>query len=72
MIVNWADAYAREENKNRERREELITAIAVVAGRMEANMALTRSGYQPAGRGAAGCTSLPCSIRATRRPTPRP
>ncbi len=64
MIVNWADAYAREENAGRERREELITAIAVVAGRMEANMALTRSGHLPAGRAEAGShieVVWPCS-----------
>jgi len=54
MIVNWADSYARKENARRDRREELVTAIAVVAGRMEANMEQTETGYLPAGRAAAG------------------
>jgi dienelactone hydrolase len=54
MIVNWADAYVRQENAGRPRREELLTAIAVVAGRMEENSELTKTGYLPAGRAAAG------------------
>jgi hypothetical protein len=54
MIVNWADAYARKENADRPRRAELPEAVAVLVGRMEANMALTRSGYLPAGRAESG------------------
>ncbi|MGM0489007.1 MAG: hypothetical protein ACQESR_19890, partial [Planctomycetota bacterium] len=54
MIVNWADSHARKENAGRGRREELITAISVVTGRMEANMKLAESGYLPAGRAEAG------------------
>jgi hypothetical protein len=50
MIVNWADAYGRKEHADRTRREELVTAIATVVGRMEANSMLTKSGYLPAGR----------------------
>lgn len=52
MIERWADAYGREENFNRERREELITAITVILKRMEDNMKGTNSGYLPALKGA--------------------
>lgn len=54
MIVNWADAYARKENAGRDRRKELITAMTVVAGRMEENMKRTGTGYLPAGSSAEG------------------
>jgi hypothetical protein len=54
MILNWADAYVREENANRERRNELLDAISTVVARMEENMTLTASGYLPAGRAEAG------------------
>jgi hypothetical protein len=50
MIERWADAYTRKENFNRERREELLTAIEVLFRRMEENTKLTKSGYLPAGR----------------------
>jgi len=49
MIERWADAYNRKENISRSRRDELLTAIKVIFGRMEKNMKLTKSGYLPAG-----------------------
>lgn len=49
MIANWADAYARKKNANHERRADLVTAIATVAGRMESNMKASKSGYLLAG-----------------------
>ena len=52
MITCWADAYSRRENAGRERREEMVTAIRTLVGRMEANMARTKTGYLPALRGA--------------------
>lgn len=54
MIERWADAYRRKENLNRERREELLTAIKVLFHRMEENAKLTKSGYLPAGRSSEG------------------
>jgi hypothetical protein len=54
MILNWADAYSREENAHRKRRGELLNAISVIVGRMEANTKLAESGYLPAGRAEAG------------------
>jgi len=49
MIANWADAYARSENANRERRGELVTAIALLVTRMENKIKHSPSGYLPAG-----------------------
>ena len=49
MIERWADAYNRKENINQPRRDELLTAIKVIFGRMEDNLKLTKSGYLPAG-----------------------
>ncbi len=54
MILDWAIAYDRKENAQRERRDDLLKAISVVAGRIEDNMALTNSGYLPAGRAEEG------------------
>jgi len=48
MILNWATAYARPENRKRERRDELLTAISVIMSRMHANMKQTKTGYLPA------------------------
>ncbi len=59
MILTWADAYARPENANRERRAELLTAIEVVMKRMHRNMTLTDSGYLPA------CSKWPHKYWAT-------
>jgi len=44
LIINWADAWQRPENVDRERRSELLTAITVLVGRMEDNMAASPSG----------------------------
>ena len=52
MIERWAIAYGRPENKDRERREELLEALAVMVGRMESNMEETETGYLPALKGA--------------------
>ncbi|MEN8118290.1 MAG: hypothetical protein ABFS16_14990 [Bacteroidota bacterium] len=49
MIERWADAYKRKENSNQPRRDELLMAIKVIFGRMEANVKFTKSGYLPAG-----------------------
>ncbi|NQU54866.1 MAG: hypothetical protein HQ522_20280 [Bacteroidetes bacterium] len=49
MIERWADVYQREENTNQIRRDELLTAIKVIFGRMQANTKLTKTGYLPAG-----------------------
>lgn len=49
MIEIWTDAYERKENANRERRSELVTAIAVIVGRMESNMKSSKTGYLLAG-----------------------
>ena len=54
MIERWADAYNRPENKNKLRREELLTAIKVLFNRMEENMKLSQSGYLIAGRSPQG------------------
>ncbi len=54
MIERWADAYSRKENFNRERRDELLTAIELLFRRMEENTKLTKSGYLPAGRSKEG------------------
>jgi hypothetical protein len=54
MIERWADAYSRKENFNRERRDELLTAIELLFRRMEENTKLTKSGYLPAGRAIEG------------------
>ena len=51
MITCWADAYSRRENADRERRDEIVTAIRTLVGRMEANMKRSESGYLLAGRG---------------------
>jgi hypothetical protein len=51
MIERWADAYQRNINANRDRREELLTAIEVLVSRMEQNMSMTATGYLPAMRG---------------------
>jgi len=51
LIVNWADAYARGENADRDRRDEMITAITCLVRRMEENMAQTKTGYLPSIRG---------------------
>ncbi len=51
MILTWADAYARPENANRERRAELLTAIRVIMERMKGGMALSQSGYLAASYG---------------------
>ncbi len=48
MIITWADAYARPENADQPRRDEMLTAIRVVMGRMKHNMGLTKTGYLPA------------------------
>lgn len=48
MIVTWADAYGRPENAKQARRGELLDAISVVVGRMEANAQLSTNGYLPA------------------------
>ena len=45
MIVNWADAYTRKENANRPRRDELLTAIALMLKRMERNIKVSPTGY---------------------------
>ena len=50
MIVDWADALAREENANKERRGELLDAISTIVDRMEDNMHISESGYLIAGR----------------------
>lgn len=47
MILNWAVAYARDENRDRPRRDELLEAIEVIMGRMRANMAVSELGYLP-------------------------
>lgn len=49
MIERWTDAYSRMENINKPRREELLNAILIIFGRMQKNMAITKSGYLPAG-----------------------
>ncbi|MDR9417159.1 MAG: hypothetical protein RI564_12810 [Gracilimonas sp.] len=49
MILDWAIAYDREENKHRERRDDMLEAISVVIGRMEHNMSIAKAGYLPAG-----------------------
>lgn len=49
MIERWADAYTRKENVDQIRRDELLTAIKVIFGRMEDNTKMTKSGYLPAG-----------------------
>jgi hypothetical protein len=49
MITCWADAYARKENSDRKRRDELVTAIRTLVGRMERNMKVSKSGYLLAG-----------------------
>jgi hypothetical protein len=49
MIACWADAHARPENTSRTRKAELIEAITVVVGRMEANMRASKTGYLLAG-----------------------
>ncbi|MBD3377846.1 hypothetical protein GF406_22645 [candidate division KSB1 bacterium] len=45
LILNWADAYGREENANHRRRHELVTAIERLVYRMEQNMKRTKTGY---------------------------
>lgn len=52
MIVNWADAYTRPENAGRERRPELVAAIACLVRRMEENIRQTPTGLLPAHTGA--------------------
>jgi hypothetical protein len=54
MIERWADAYVRSENAEKQRREELITAIEVLFNRMQENMKLSNSGYLIAGRSLQG------------------
>lgn len=54
MILTWADAYVREENKQKKRRVELINAISTIVGRMEDNMKISESGYLIAGRAEQG------------------
>ncbi|MEX2566986.1 MAG: hypothetical protein WD431_13660 [Cyclobacteriaceae bacterium] len=54
MILTWADAYVREENKEKRRRSDLINAISTVVGRMEDNMKIAESGYLIAGRAEQG------------------
>ena len=49
MIATWTDAYLRKENRSMPRRPELVTAIAVVVGRMENNLKKSPTGYLPAG-----------------------
>lgn len=49
MIACWADALAREENRARERRADLVTAIETLVRRMESNMKASESGYLLAG-----------------------
>ncbi|WP_439481241.1 hypothetical protein [Cyclobacterium plantarum] len=54
MISTWADAYVREENKEKSRRGDLINAIATVVRRMEENSKIAESGYLIAGRAEQG------------------
>ncbi|WP_154855013.1 hypothetical protein [Cyclobacterium xiamenense] len=54
MISTWADAYVREENKEKIRRGDLIHAISTVVGRMEDNSKIAESGYLIAGRAEQG------------------
>jgi len=49
MILDWADAWSRPENAQRERRDDLLVAIRVLVGRMERNMAVSPSGKLLAG-----------------------
>ncbi len=51
MIVCWADAYARKENKQRPDRAKMLTAIEVIVGRMEANMTKAPTGFLIAATG---------------------
>ncbi len=49
MIATWTDAYIRKENRARERRPELVTAIALMVTRMEDNTKKAPTGYLLAG-----------------------
>ncbi len=52
MIERWAYAYGREENKDKERRGDLLRAMEVMVSRMEGNMEKTGTGSLPAKKGA--------------------
>ncbi|MCK4920091.1 MAG: hypothetical protein KAS71_03535 [Bacteroidales bacterium] len=45
MIANWVDAYMREENADKERLPEMVTAISTIVTRMEDNMKKSQTGY---------------------------
>lgn len=49
LIANWVDAYMREENADKERLPEMVTAISTLVTRMEDNMKKSQTGYLLAG-----------------------